>query len=77
MDRDIASTPGVTHIGVLEGILDHLECGYKVEADHMDSGEIAYIFHCFVGPGRLYVKVKFVTWGFEERMRVFAAHKNR
>jgi hypothetical protein len=76
-ERDIANTPGVTHTGVLDGILDHLECGYRVDAGHMKNGDLAFILHCFVGPGCLYVKVKFIFLGSEERMRVFAAHENR
>ena len=76
-ERDIAGIAGVTHAGVLDGVLDHLDCGYKVEADYMENGDLAYIFHCFVGPGRLYVKVKFIVLGVEERMNVFSAHLDR
>ncbi len=76
-ERDIASTAGVTKQGVLEGLLDHLACGYVVEADHMKNQDLAYIFHCFVGAGRLYVKLKFIQLGAEERMFVFSAHVER
>jgi hypothetical protein len=75
-ERDIAGIAGITSAGVLEGILDHIACGYAVEADHMENGDLAYIFHCFVGPGRLYVKVKFIALGTGERMRVFSAHRD-
>lgn len=76
-ERDIASTQGVTRLGVLDGIVDHFECGYKVYSDHMKNGDLAHILHCFVDPGRLYVKLKFVIFGLEERMYIFAAHKDR
>jgi hypothetical protein len=76
-ERDIANTRGVTKAGVLEGILDHLSCDFAINADHMDNGDLALILDCFVGPGRLYVKVKFIALGAEERMFVFSAHKDR
>jgi hypothetical protein len=76
-ERDIANTRGVTKAGVLEGILDHLSCGYAFHGDFMANGDLAYIFQCFVGPGRLYVKVKFIASSAEEVMYVFSAHKDR
>ena len=76
-ERDIASMAGVTSTAVLEGILEHLACDYVVEADHMENGDLAYIFRCFVGPGRLYVKLKFVEFDYGERMRVFSTHIDR
>jgi hypothetical protein len=76
-ERDIANTRGVTKAGVLEGILDHLSCGFPFHGDHMKNGDLAYIFDCFVGPGRLYVKVKFIFLSAEELMSVFSAHKDR
>jgi hypothetical protein len=74
---DIANTSGATSAGVLAGILDHLSCDFPVFADHMKNGDVAFILHCFVGPGRLYVKTKLITLGAEELMLVFSAHKNR
>jgi hypothetical protein len=76
-ERDIANTADVTKQGVLDGLAEHLCYGYKVEADYMQNGDLAYIFNCFIGLGRLYVKVKFVLLGAEERMCVFSAHPNR
>jgi hypothetical protein len=46
-------------------------------ADYMKNGDLAFIFDCFVGIGRLYVKVKMITVGTEERMFVFSAHKHK
>lgn len=76
-ERDMAATRGVTKLGVLEGLIEHLSCGYAVNADYMKNGDLAYIFDCFVGPRRLYVKVKFISLGSGERMHVFSAHVNR
>jgi len=78
-ERDIASTRGVTKQAVLDGILEHLACDYSVHADHMSNGDLAYIFHCFVVLGRLYVKLKFITLvpDAEEVMNIFSAHKDR
>lgn len=76
-ERDIANTRGVTKQGIFDGIIEHLSCGYAVQADYMDNGDVAYIFHCYVGPGRLYVKLKFVFIESEERMNIFSAHLNR
>ena len=76
-ERDIASNVGTTKAGVLEGLLDHLESGYVVFCHHMDNGDVAFIFNCFVGPRRLYVKLKFIQWTDGERMHVFSAHPNR
>ena len=61
-EREMGNAAGVTKQGVLEGLVEHLSCGYVVEADHMQNGDLAYIFRCFVGAGRLCVKVKFVRW---------------
>jgi len=76
-ERDMGNTSGVTKRGVLDGLLDHLSCGYVVEADFMENGDLAYIFRCFVGHERLYVKLKFIQLGQEERMYVFSAHEDR
>ena len=76
-ERDMASIPGMTKAGVLEALLEHLACGYVVHADYMRNGDLAYIFNCFVGRRRRYIKLKF--WGVagQERMYVFSAHPNR
>ena len=76
-DREIGSVPGATRLAVLEGILDHLACGYIVHGDFMKNGDLAYIFECFAAERFFYVKVKFVGVGTEERMRIFSAHLNR
>lgn len=76
-ERDVASIPGATTASVLEAILDHLKCCYPVFADYMRNGDLAYIFRCFVGSRRLYIKVKFVFLGGQESMRVFSAHLDR
>jgi hypothetical protein len=76
-ERDLAGTSGATKAGVLDGILDHISCGFPIMADYMKNGDLAFIFDCFVGIGRLYVKVKMITVGTEERMFVFSAHKHK
>ena len=76
-ERDMGSTPGMTKAGVLEGIMDQLSSGYVVHADYMKNGDVAYIFDCFVGDYRRYVKVKFWMIEDQERVHVFSAHSHR
>lgn len=76
-ERDIGKLAGITHLAILEGLVDHIVCGYSIEADYMRNGDLAYIFRCFVGRGRLYVKLKFVQIGADERMHIFSAHPDR
>jgi hypothetical protein len=76
-ERDLAGTSGATKAGVLDRISDHISCGFPIMADHMKNGVLAFIYDCFVGIGRLYVKVKMITLGAEERMFVFSAHKHK
>lgn len=76
-ERDIAAIAGATRLAVLDAVLDHLASGYAVDADYMKNGDLAYIFRSFVGERRLYIKVKFIFLGTQERMKVFAAHPDR
>ena len=76
-EQDMASTRGMTRAAVLDGMIDHLSCGYAVYADLMENGDTAYILDCFVGGHRRYVKLKFVLWPDGERMHVFSAHAHR
>jgi hypothetical protein len=73
-EHDIADTVGMTRLGVLAAITDHLECGYIVHADYMKNGDLAYIIPCLVDPRWFYVKVKFIVQETGERMKVFSAH---
>jgi hypothetical protein len=73
-EHDIADTSGMTSLGVLAAMKDHLECGYVVRADFMKNGDLAYIIPCLVDPRWLYVKVKFIFQEPGERMKVFSAH---
>jgi hypothetical protein len=75
-ERDIASTCRMSKAGVLEALLEHLACGYVVHADYMRNGDLAYIFICFVGSHRRYIKLKFWVLDDQERMHIFSAHPN-
>ena len=76
-EQAIASAARLTSLGVLEAIIDHLNCGYTVECDHMRNGDLAYIFRCYVGRKEFYVKAKFVEFVGEESLRIFSAHPDR
>jgi hypothetical protein len=73
-EHDIADTPGMSRLGVLLAIEDHLECGYIVRADYMKNGDLAYIIPCLVDRRWFYIKVKFIFENAGERMKVFSAH---
>jgi hypothetical protein len=76
-ERDIASTARASRLGILEAIVDHLQCGYVVQGEHMRNGDLAFILRCFLGSRRFYVKLKFVEIDGTERMHVFSAHLDR
>jgi hypothetical protein len=73
-EHDISDTSGITRLGVLAAIKDHLECGYVVHADYMENKDLAYIIRCLVDPRWFYVKVRFIFLETGERMKVFSAH---
>jgi hypothetical protein len=73
-EHDIADSAGMTRVGVLAAILDHLECGYIVHADYMKNGDLAFILPCLVDSRWFYIKVKFIFQETGERMKVFSAH---
>lgn len=73
-ERDIANAGGVTRLGILAAMSDHLECNYVVHGDYMQNGDLAYILRCFVDSRRFYVKAKFIFRDSGERMKIFSAH---
>jgi hypothetical protein len=73
-EHDIADSAGITRLGILAAILDHLGCGYIVHADYMKNEDLAYILPCLVGSRWFYIKVKFIFQETGERMKVFSAH---
>ena len=73
-EHEIADSAGMTRLGVLAAILDHVECGYVVHGDYMKNGDLAYIVPCLVDSRWFYVKVKFIFYETGERMKVFSAH---
>lgn len=76
-ERDLGQAQGISKAGILEAIVDHISCGYVVYGDQMRNGDLAYIFKCFVGRHRWYIKLKFTDFGQGERMHVFSAHADR
>lgn len=76
-ERDSALI-GITKLGILEGLLCHIQEKRTIYSDFMDNGDSAWIVKdCVIEQVRLYVKLKFAASTSGERMIIISAHPDR
>lgn len=76
-ERDSALL-GITKLGILEGVLCHIQGARTVYADFMDNRDLAFILKdCAVEQTALYVKLKFSQSKERELMVIISSHPDR